>query len=78
MTFPLIVIRPIEFALANQRSPPGPVVMLNGESDPFAGVVGTVPLVVIRPIELLALFVNQRAPSGPVVIHVGIVDAGPV
>jgi hypothetical protein len=31
----------------------------------------TVPVVVIRPMELLAKFVNQSAPSGPTAIPFG-------
>ena len=46
-----------------------------GPSIPLPVKVDTVPEVVIRPIELLPLFVNHNAPSGPAAIIPGLVDA---
>ena len=49
-----------------------------GPSIPLPVKVDTVPEVVIRPIELLPLFVNHNAPSGPAAISQGWLIPGPV
>ena len=69
MTFPVVVIRPIELLrkLVNHSAPSGPAVIPSGPRMSGPVWLVTVPVVVIRPIELLRL-VNHSAPSGPAVI----------
>src|SRR5215472_6350688 len=72
VTTPLVVIWPTELLpLENHNAPSGPVVIPVGSLIPAPVKLATVPVVVMRPMELFPVLVNQRAPSGPVVIPVG-------
>src|SRR5713226_9788960 len=72
---PLVVIRPIRFALnsVNHTKPPGPDVMSRGKlSGDGTGYSVTTPCLLIRPIALVPGSVNHSAPSGPSVMAWGL------